>query len=134
MTEVRSYSLLSDLHPHRLAGDLDVLVAPVELIGFAWPKHQRDEGRRIRHVPASLQPPPRSIATNRIVRAVEPLAQQQVVDARDTQLLPPRPGLVLDQQRIQPHLKRTQLRQRLNHTSIRKVRLRPADRLAHHLA
>lgn len=32
-----------DLHSHRLARDLDVLVAPVELVSLTWPVHQRDE-------------------------------------------------------------------------------------------
>ena len=130
----RAQPHVSDLHPHRLAGDLDVLVAPVELIGFARPEHQRDEGRRIRHAPAPLQPPPRSIATDRVVRPVEPLAQQQVVDARDAQLLSPRSRLVFFKQHIQPRLKRTQLRQRLHRAPIREFRLRLADRLAHHPA
>ena len=29
-------------HAHRLAGDLDILVAPVELVGLAGTKQQRD--------------------------------------------------------------------------------------------
>src|SRR3546814_6042834 len=35
---------MRNLHAHRLAGDLHVLMAPVELIGLARPERQRDEG------------------------------------------------------------------------------------------
>jgi hypothetical protein len=105
---------MRDLHAHRLARDLDVLVAPVELVSLARPEQQRDERRRIHHVATPRLPPARRIAANRVVRAVEPLAQQQVVDARDAQLLAPRPCLIFLQQRIQSRLKRPQLRQRLH--------------------
>src|SRR3546814_6049419 len=86
-------------HAHRLAGDLDILVAPVELVGLAGTKQQRDEGRRVHHIAAPRPAPPGGIATHRIVRTVEPLAHQQIMDARKAQFLAPRPRLVLLQQR-----------------------------------
>ena len=39
---------MRDLHAHWLAGDLDVLMAPVELVSLAGPVHQRDE--RLGHI------------------------------------------------------------------------------------
>ena len=122
------------LHPHRLARDLHVLVAPVELVGLARPEHQRDERWRVRHAPASLQPPPRRVAPDRVVRPVEPLAHQQVMNPRHPQLLAPRPRLVLFQQLIEPGLERRQPRQRLHRPPIGELRIRLPDRLAHHLA
>ena len=56
------------LHPHRLAGDLDVLVAPVELVGLARPEDQRDE--RCGTVAGTLAPllePAGGIAADRVV-------------------------------------------------------------------
>jgi hypothetical protein len=37
---------MGNLHEHRGPAQQDHLVAPVELIGFAWRKAQRDIGRR----------------------------------------------------------------------------------------
>ncbi len=41
----RAQPHMCDLHAHRLAGDLHILVAPVELVCLAGPEHQRDERR-----------------------------------------------------------------------------------------
>jgi hypothetical protein len=56
------------------------------------------------------------------------------VDAREAQLLAPRPCLIFLQQRIQSRLERPQLRQRLHLSPVTHVRFRRPDRLAHHLA
>src|SRR3546814_18170622 len=69
------------LHPHRLAGDLHILVAPVELVGLTRLEGHRDE-RRCAF--ASILPPrstpARRIAAHRIIGYIEPLAHQQVMD------------------------------------------------------
>src|SRR3546814_5177926 len=58
------------------------------------------------HIAAPRPAPPGGIATHRIVRTVEPLAHQQIMDARKAQFLAPRPRLVLLQQRVELTLKR----------------------------
>ena len=70
----RAQSHMRDLHAHRLARDLHVLMAPVELIGLARSEQQRDERRRIHHIATSRLPPAGRITANRVVRAVEPFA------------------------------------------------------------
>nr|WP_255247268.1 hypothetical protein [Sphingopyxis sp. GW247-27LB] len=71
------------LHPHRLAGDLHILVAPVELVGLSRLEGHRDE-RRCAF--ASILPPrstpARRIAAHRIIGSIEPLARQQVMNTR----------------------------------------------------
>src|SRR3546814_2587142 len=66
------------LHPHRLAGDLHILVAPVELVGLTRLEGHRDE-RRCAF--ASILPPrstpARRIAAHRIIGSIEPLAQDR---------------------------------------------------------
>src|SRR3546814_15137591 len=71
------------LHPHRLAGDLHILVAPVELVGLTRLEGHRDE-RRCAF--ASILPPrstpARRITAHRIIGSIEPLAHQQVMATR----------------------------------------------------
>ena len=67
-------------HP-LLAGDLDVLVAPVELVGLARLEHERDEGRRpITRILAPRFRPATGVAPHRVVGTLEPLALQQIMD------------------------------------------------------
>ena len=102
------------LHPHRLARDLHVLVAEVELVGVARRKAQRHERLDLAIAPpaARLHPLP-CVAPHRIVRPSIPLPPEQVVDARQRQPLAPRPRDVLRQQRLQPLQMLAQLRPRL---------------------
>ena len=62
--------------------DLDVLVAPVELIGLARPEQQRDERCHVHYVATPSLPPAGSAAAHHVVRAVELIVRQQIVDAR----------------------------------------------------
>src|SRR5690606_32997487 len=63
---------MRDLHPHRLAGDLYVLVAPVELIRLAGLERHRDEGQCVvASVLAPLLPPAARIAADGIVGTLE---------------------------------------------------------------
>jgi hypothetical protein len=128
---------MRDLNAHWLARDLDVPVAPVELISFARTEQQRDECRCVHYVATPRLAPAGGIAAHRVVRAVEPFAQQQIVNTRDAQLLAPRSRLVFLQQRIEPYLKRPQLRQWLHPAPVRHVclwgrgpRFQAADNLA----
>jgi hypothetical protein len=59
---------MGDLHHHRGTAQQDYLVAPVELVGFAWGKAQRDISRRAR-LPAFFAPPP-GVTPHGIVSAV----------------------------------------------------------------
>jgi hypothetical protein len=58
---------MSSLHHHRGAAQQDDLVAPVELVGFAWGKAQRHIRRRCRG--AAFLAPPSCVSTNRIIAA-----------------------------------------------------------------
>src|SRR5512133_452416 len=60
-------------------------MAPVELVGFAWRKTQRDIGRRGR-LPAFLAPPP-GVTSHRIVAAVIAATAQLFEDPDQCQLL-----------------------------------------------
>src|SRR3546814_4931577 len=75
--------ILRNLYPHRLAGDLYILVAPVELISLARMEGHRDEGRSTfaRILPAR-HTPARRIAARRIIRTFEPFARKQIMDTR----------------------------------------------------
>src|SRR3546814_17924364 len=66
-----------NLYPHRLAGDLYILVAPVELISLARMEGHRDEGRSTfaRILPARPTPAPR-IAAHPIIRNFEHFARK----------------------------------------------------------
>ncbi len=92
---------MGDLDPHRLASDLDILVAPVELVGLARPEHQRDErGHVAARILAPCAGPARGVTPDRVVGALEPFALQQIVDPRHPQPIASRPRLVLEQQRV----------------------------------
>jgi hypothetical protein len=122
------------LHPHRLAGDLDVFMAPVELVGLAGLEPHRDErGGPVAGILAPLGRPPCRIAPDRIIGALEPLPQQQVMDPRHPQPIMPTAPLILRQQRVQPLAERTYLRKRLNPSLVVERPFRRADRLAHDL-
>ncbi len=123
------------LHPHRLAGDLDVLMAPVELERLTRRKRQRHE----RHRPVARRrlgdfTPARRIAPHRVIGAVVAFPDQQVPDPRQPQPVPLGQPLVLSQQRLEPFAHRADLRKRLRRALIAKRPLRRPDRLAHHLA
>jgi len=125
---------MCDLHPHWLAGNLDVLMAPVELIGLARPEQQRDEGRdAVADILALLGRPACGVAPDGIIRTVEPLPEQEVVDPCHSQSVPSGPCLVLDEQLVQPLLERTNPGQRLDRPMIVKRPFGRADRLAHDL-
>ena len=51
--------------------------------------------------------PARRIAPDCVVRPLEPFTRQQIVDPRHPQPITPVPPFVLDQQLVQPLLKRT---------------------------
>ncbi len=122
---------MRDLHPHRRSCDLDILMAPVELVGLAWPEHQRDEGGdAIASILAPLDLPARRIAPHRIVRTLKAFSHQQVMDPRHPQPVTPAAQLVLFQQRVQALLERTDPGQRLNLALIIKGALRRSDRFA----
>ena len=125
---------MGDLHPHRLARDLDVLMAPVELVRLARHEQERDERRHaVTRILAPCCRPARRITPDRIVGALEPFAQQQIVDTRHPQPVAPMPRFVLYQQRIEPFLKRPDPRQRLHRAMIIERAFRRSDRLAHDL-
>src|SRR3546814_4142549 len=74
------------LHPHRLAGDLHILVAPVELVSLTRLEGHRDERRgAFARILPPRSTPARRIAAHRIIGPLEPLAHQQVVDTRHPQ-------------------------------------------------
>src|SRR3546814_9501398 len=65
---------MRNLHAHRLAGDLHVLMAPVELIGLARLERQRDEGgNTIAGILASVGLPARRVSAHSIVGALKTL-------------------------------------------------------------
>src|SRR3546814_19420267 len=65
-------SHMRDLHPHRLARDLHILMAPVELVGLAGLEHQRDEGRdTIAGILATIGLPARRVAPPGTVGALK---------------------------------------------------------------
>src|SRR3546814_204688 len=123
-----------NLYPHRLAGDLYILVAPVELISLARMEGHRDEGRSTfaRILPAR-HTPARRIAAHRIIGPLEPLAHQQVVDTRHPQPIAAAATLVLLKKHIEPVLIGADPRQRLDFALIVERRLRRPDRLADYL-
>jgi hypothetical protein len=123
------------LHTHRLARDLHVLVAPVELVRLARLEQQRDERRHVAAgIPAAVICPAPRIAPDSIIRSLETFTQQQIMDPRHPQTVTPVPRFVLAQQRIEPFLERPDPGQRLNRAMIVKRPFRSIDRLAHHLA
>ena len=131
----RAQPHMRHLHAHRLAGDLHVLVAPVELVGLARSEQQWDERWcAIASVLAPRLRPAPGVATDRIVRSLETLAAEKVVDPRHPQPIAAVTRLVLRKQRVEPFLKRPNPRQRLNRTVVAKRTLRRAYRLAHDLA
>jgi len=84
---------MCDLYPHRCPGDLNIFMAPVELVGLARPEHQRDKGGdAIASVLAPLDLPARRIAPHRIVRTLKAFAHQQVMDPRHPQPMARRSG------------------------------------------
>jgi hypothetical protein len=98
---------MRDLHPHRCPGDLNIFMAPVELVGLAWPEHQRDEGRdTIAGIFAPFQLPSRRVAPHGIVGSLKAFAHQQIMDPRHPQPVTPAAQLVLFQQRVEAILKR----------------------------
>ncbi len=123
------------LHAHRLARDLHVLVAPVELVCLARLEQQRDERRHVAPgIPAAIICPAPRIAPDRIIRSLETFTQQQIMDPRHPQTVTPMPRFVLRQQCVEAFLERTDPGQRLNRAMIVKRPFRSIDRLAHHLA
>ena len=125
---------VGDLHPQGRAGDLHVLMAPVELEGLARTKHQRHEGQSgVGHALAPLARPAERIPAHRGVGAVVAIPHQQVPDAGQPQPIAPRPRLVLLQQFIQALLERPNLGQGLDVALVGEGALRRADRLANHL-
>lgn len=77
---------VSDLHDHCGAAQQHHLVAPVELVGFAWGKTQRDIGGRGR-LPAFLAPAP-GVTPHRIVTALVAPPAQLLEDPDQRQLFP----------------------------------------------
>src|SRR3546814_1828880 len=94
-----------NLYPHRLAGDLYILVAPVELISLARMEGHRDEGRSTfaRILPAR-HTPARRIAAHRLIRTFDPFARQQNMDTRNPPPVAAHSRLVLLAKRIEPFL------------------------------
>src|SRR3546814_6104207 len=106
-------SHMRNLNAHRLAGDLHVLMAPVELIGLARLERQRDEGgNTIAGILASVGLPARRVSAHSIVGALKTFAHPQVMDPRHPQPLAPAAHLVLFPQRIEPSLDTPDPRQR----------------------
>src|SRR6516225_6504799 len=62
---------MGDLDDHRGAAQQDHLVAPIELVGFAWRKTQRDISGSGR-LPAFFGPPPRVTAYGIVTAVVAP--------------------------------------------------------------
>ena len=98
---------MGSLHPHGRASDLDVFVAPVELVRLAGLEQQRDERRgTVAGILAPRRRPARCIAAHSIVGSFKPLALEQIVDPRHPQAIPARAAFVLRQQRVEALLKR----------------------------
>jgi len=83
---------------------------------------------------ASRRRPARRIAPHGIVGSLEPLAMQQVMDPRHPQAIAARQTFVLDQQRVEALLERTDSRKRLHRPVVIKRPLPRPDRLTHRLA
>jgi hypothetical protein len=76
-----------DLDRHGDAVDQHDLVAPVELVGLAWIKAQRHEGR---HGPgASLAPPGRGVAPDGVIAALKAQTAQLLEDPKQRNPLAP---------------------------------------------
>src|SRR4051812_47767432 len=103
---------MSSLHHHRGAAQQDDPVAPVELIGFAWGKAQRDISGRGR-LPAFFAPPP-GVTPHRIVTAVIAAAAQLFEDPDQRQLFTSRFGRVRRQHPVKLYCPSTQLWPRLH--------------------
>ena len=117
---------VGDLHRRRHAVHHDDLVAPVELVGFARRKRQRNVGLR-RRARVLLAPAPR-IAANRVVAALVAERPQLLVNADQRQPLARRALRVRRQQPVERLRPRPELRPRLDLAFIRKRRLpRPQD-------
>ncbi|OBX17476.1 hypothetical protein A9995_15720 [Erythrobacter sp. QSSC1-22B] len=101
-------SHMRDLHPHRLAGDLDILMAPVKLVSLAWPQHQRDEsGDTIAGILAPCLLPACCVPPHDVVGTIKAFALQQIMDPRHPQPVTLAALLVLFQQGVRAPLKRT---------------------------
>src|SRR4051794_12851996 len=103
---------MGSLHHHRGAAQQDDLVAPVELIGFAWSKTQRDISGCGR-LPAFLAPAP-GVTPHRIVTAVVPAAAQLLEDPDQRQLFTSRFSRVRRQQPVKLYCPSSQLWPRLH--------------------
>jgi len=103
---------MGDLHDHRYPAQHDDFVAPIELVGFARSKAQRDIGCR-RRLPMLLGPSP-GIAAHRIVATVIATPAQFLEDPDQRQLLASRFTRVGYQQLLEVRCPSPQLRSRLD--------------------
>ena len=118
------------LHPHRLARQHHLLVAPVELIRLARRKHQRHIHLRGRHRRAPA-PPRQRVAANRVISPSISKLGQRLEDPQQRETVPlllPLIGLQTPLQLLHP---RAQLRQRLNLALVAKRRLAASYHLPH---
>lgn len=103
---------MGGLHDHRHAIEQDNFMAPVELVGFAWGKAQRDISHRGR-LPAFFAPPP-GVTPHGIVTAVIAAAAQLFEDPDQCQLFTSRFGRVRRQQSVKLYCPSSQLWPRLH--------------------
>ena len=114
------------LHRHRRAVDQHDLVAPVELIGLARRKTQRNEGANRRRRAIALPDP--GVAPHRVVAAFVAATAQGLENPDQRQPFAARLRLVRRQQLIQRVLPRADPRQRLLLALVTKLRrLRPQN-------
>jgi len=121
-------------HLH-LGGDAahqHVLVAPVELVGFARREAQRHEG--VGDAGRPLLPPSPGITPHAVVAAAVAFAAEVVEDPRQPQSVPLRPALVGLQHHLQPADERPELRKRLRGPLVGKLRVAGAQDLPHRIA
>jgi len=111
---------MGSLHHHRGAAQQDDLVAPVELVGFAWRKTQRDISGCGR-LPAFLAPPS-CVSTNRIIAAGITEAAKLFEQPDQRQPFPRRLALIPCQQPVKLGTPGTHLRERLRLALIPELR------------
>src|ERR1700722_1245683 len=107
---------MGGLHDHRHAIEQDDFMAPVELIGFARRKAQRDVGRSRGF--SALLAPPSGVTAHGVVTAVIAATAQLFEDPYQRQLLASSLGRVPCQQSVEFCCPSSQLRPRLDNTLV----------------
>ena len=122
------------LHRRRNPAQLDLLVAPVELVGVARREAQRHERLARRGQPAPLVLPAAGVAAHGVIRAFVALAAEKIGDPRQGQPVLLRRRRVGRQHRLQPLDEQTQLPMRLLGPLIVERGLARPQNLAHRVA